>query len=569
MRTTVAVFLALALTTSAQQPPQAGGEQVFVTAIDVVADVRDANGKLPAGLKPGDFVVIEDGVERTVVGLDYLRAERIVGSIDTSAPAAPQGESSRPWQNVIYFETTLANGQGRVGAARQMMNHVDTLIQMGTVDVVFANPIPVALVRNSRDAAAIRAALEKVATSPGINQLAAHRRDYMRDVMNLSSVSALKSRAKQLEGSQVTMDMGKSGSTSRLRGEFDSSGAPQLNTLDSNSVRPYIDHEIRLINSFRESLMTWLSSYRRHVPRNLLVVTDGYDLDPVEFYAASSTNSAQMDLRAYVSQSTLGDSAERMAQTLAAAAWTTVSIPSDNNADGWVDDATVSAIGRVHASLNRQQGGTTKAFLIRPLDPLNAIAESTGGKVVSNSAHLGGVLESLDDRVKLTYQVDRKPDGKTRKIEVRARDKNLKVRTAHYATSATPESMAETRAVGLLKTATYTGDLSMESTVEWTATTGPKKSGTLRALTNVDLVKRLLPPGAKGQFRITLAVQLGKEAIVVNRAVSDYDLTEGVFRFRTPLDLPAKATALILVIEETTTGVWGSTRVTLPGAPAS
>ena len=572
----LAVFLAAAVAAFAQEIPQGGSQQVFVTAIDVVADVRDANGNLPPGLEPGDFVLTEDGVERTIVGVDYLRTERIVGAIDASAPdAAKRPDRRRPvWQNVLYFETTLANGPGRVAAAREMIKHVDQLVQMGTVDVVFANPTPRALVRNSRDAAAIRAALEQIATSSGINQLAAHRRDYIREVANLNSVSALKSRAAKQstpEGTPVqpVMDLSKGSTTSALRNEFDSTGTPQVNTMDMKSVRPYIDQEVRLIASFREGLMSWLSSYRRHVPRNLIMVTDGFDLDPVEFYGSVASPAAQVELRTWVSQSTLGDSAAQMADLLAAGAWTTVSIPSDNNADGWVDDATVSAIGRVHATLNRRQSGTTKAFLIRPLDPLNQIAEATGGKVVANSAQLGGVLDSLDDRIRLTYQVDRKPDGKTRKIEVRARDKNLKVRTARVAASASPDSIAEMRAIGLLKNAAYTGDLKTEGGIEWAAPAGPKKSGTLRAVSNVSVVKQILPPGAKGQFRITLAVQLGKEAVVVHRSFADYDLTEGVFRFRTPLDLPATTTGLVLVVEETTTGAWGSTRMDIPSTPAS
>src|SRR5688572_12553053 len=413
MRTLLAVILATALAVSGQQLPQAGSEQVFVTAIDVVADVRDAKGNLPAGLKPADFVVIEDGVERTVVGVEYLRAARLAGAIDTSAEpaAAPVGPRPR-WQNVIYFETTLANGPGRVSAAREMMKHIDTLIQMGTVDVVFANPIPTALVRNSRDAAAIRAALEKVASSSGNNQLAAHRREYLRDANNLRSISALKSRSSQKENAKVVMDYGTGSGApnptasggSSLRGEFDSTGEAHTATLDTNSLRPYIDQEVRMITSFRESLMAWLSSYRRHSPRNLLIVTDGFDLDPTEFYGGLSSKKAQMELKTYVSQSTLGTTATRMAESLAGGAWTTVSIPSDNNADGWVDDSTVSAIGRVHAGTVEKRNASPRAFLIRPLDPLNTIADTTGGKVVSNSAHLAGVLEGLDDRVKITYQ---------------------------------------------------------------------------------------------------------------------------------------------------------------------
>src|SRR5688500_13499235 len=584
MRRIASLFLAASLAVSAQEMPQGGSQQVFVTAIEIVADVRDASGNVPSGLTPADFVVIEDGVERAVVGVDYLRVERLAAAPGTApaAPATPATASAPPrWQNLIYFETTLANGTGRVSAAREMMKHVDALVAMGTVDVVFANPIPTPLVRNSRDAAAIRAALEKVATSGGSNQLAAQRREYLRDVSQLGSLEALKGRTKTqtpvLEYPSAGQPRQPSGGGANAptmntdaRNAFDGTTEGVHSTLNANKILPYIEQEVRFITHFRESLMAWLSSYRRHVPRNLLLVTDGFDLDPVEFYGASASNTARADLRKYVSQSTLGVSADRMAEALSAGAWTTVSIPSDNNADGWVDDSTVSGIGRM-GTYGKKSAGSPKAFFYRPHDPLNNIAEATGGKVVANSAQLPAVLASLDDRIKLTYQVDRKPDGKTRKIEVRSRKSNLKVRSARFAASASPDAVAEARAVGLLKSANYQGDLPTEGSVEWSAAAGPKKSGTLRAVTKIDLVKSLLPPGAKGQFRITLAVQMGKEAVVVNRAVPDSDMTEGVFRFRTPLDLPATATAIVLVIEETTTGVWGSTRVDIPPAtvPAS
>src|SRR5688500_13119223 len=87
MRTIGSLLLAAAFAATAQELPQAGGQQVYVTAVEVVADVRDAKGALPGNLKPTDFVIIEDGVERTVVGLDYLRAQRIAGAIDMSSPA--------------------------------------------------------------------------------------------------------------------------------------------------------------------------------------------------------------------------------------------------------------------------------------------------------------------------------------------------------------------------------------------------------------------------------------------------------------------------------------------------
>jgi hypothetical protein len=541
MRTMLGVVLLSTLCAVAQDPPRAGGEQVYVTAIEVVADVRNGEGKLPRNLKPGDFIVREDGVERTVVGLEYLdraREARTAGADAQVETGAAVSSDSALWQNVIYFETTLSQATGRINAAREMMKHVDTLVAMGTVDVVLANPSPVALVRNSRDPVAIRAALRKVASIAGINRLAAHRRDYLREVANITSLAYL---------------------TGQPR--------PRPGIVEPTNPRLYIDEEIAMISDFRQSLLAWLSFYPRHVPRNLLLVTDGFDVDPVEFYASSSLASeTKMALRGDDSHSTLAEASARMARWLAAGGWTTVSIPSDNNADGWVDDATISAIGRMHGGSGTQKNSSPKGLLIRPLDPLRSIAEATGGRIVANSGHLAASLEALDDRVKLTYQVDRQPDGKARRIEVVARDSNLKVRTAQLVTSSSPDDLANTRAIELLRSAVYRGDLPTEATIEWHDALA--KHGTLRAVTNVHLVKQFLPPNTKAQFRLTLAVQVANEAVVVNRVVPEHDITGAVLRFRTPLELPRTASAGVVVIEETTTGLWGSARLNLQGDAA-
>src|SRR5689334_1615879 len=115
MRPIICVLLC-AVTVSAQQAPVQvePPASVYVTAIDVVADVRDAAGKLPAGLTPDDFVVVEEGVERKVIGVDYLRAERPLApsaqpAESAVAPAAVPGQQ-KPWQTVLYFETGLSNG---------------------------------------------------------------------------------------------------------------------------------------------------------------------------------------------------------------------------------------------------------------------------------------------------------------------------------------------------------------------------------------------------------------------------------------------------------------------------
>lgn len=182
-------------------------------------------------------------------------------------------------------------------------------------------------------------------------------------------------------------------------------------------------------------------------------------------------------------------------------------------------------------------------------------AEETGGEVVANSGKIAAAMERIDDRLRITYQVDRQPDGKARKIELRARDKSLKVRSANWASSSTPDEMAEQRALAQLHEGAFIGDLPVEATVAWTTNTA-RKQGTLNVTSKI--------PGlpAKGDFRFTLAILVPPgEAFVTNRQLAGYRLSNGEFRLQTPLDLPPATSVVVISIEDTATGMWGSSRI--------
>src|SRR5688572_29665978 len=49
------------------------GERVEVHAIEVSANVRDASGQVPSDLEPEDFILLEDGKPRRIIGVELTR----------------------------------------------------------------------------------------------------------------------------------------------------------------------------------------------------------------------------------------------------------------------------------------------------------------------------------------------------------------------------------------------------------------------------------------------------------------------------------------------------------------
>lgn len=535
MRKTFVTLLVLLFAAAVRaQIPVHTEPEVFVTAIDVVADVRDASGKVPAGLTIADFAVLEDGSEMELIGLDYLRptpAPAAPASAAASTAPAAAAPSSADWQVVIYFETYLTSSSNRKRIADQLIKKVDELVRMGKVDVVLADPVPTSLLRNSRDPVAITAALRKAGKHPGASWLTSHRRDYY-----------------------VTKMMGNG-----------------FTTLPARIVLPYVEEEVKVIMFFRNSLLNWLSSYGRYSPRALIMAMEGFDLDPLTFYSDTVGVDEMMALQNYVDQTRFSDSMNRTGQALAAGGWTTISVPGDVQS-GWLDDTAMSGTGRIRSYLITGEAADMRpgprAFVYRPLEPLHVVAEATGGSVVSKLGKLGAAIDGLSDRIKLTYKVNRPPDSKVRNVVVRARRTDLKVRAGQWATSTTPEQMAEARAIALLPGGPG-GDLVVDASTKWDASVVDRRKGMLDLKTSIDSAIAVLPTQARPLVRITFAIQSeNKGAVLVNRLITDYGSSTGPFKYSVPLAIPNDPAVIIVVVEEINTGIWGYARLTVDKAPS-
>lgn len=536
MRAAALSLLLAAATVLAQQAPTFTEAPVYVTAIDLIAEVHDRAGNVPADLTPADFIVLEDGQEKPVIGVEYLKLEvpatkvalpaPVVADSSVPAPAAPVRSTASDWQIVVYFDCYLSSETNRRSAAQSIEKQLDDLTQLGTVEIVVADPDPALLLQATRDGAAIRAALHEVTTKHSRpNRLLRHRRRFI-DERELSA------------------------------GQGDARVVAFL--------RPYIAEEIQMMNRFRWGLNDWMSHYPRHTPRALMLISDGFELDPGVFYSQSIGSNASPQLLIQVQREAaeynLDRENEKTAELLASGGWITISTPGGFGAAGeWIDDASRSGVGRTRDLIRLGSAQTKPTFLINHnRQPLEHYADATGGAVLANASKLHDAVASLAQRVKITYQVARPPDGRVRKVEVKARRANLRVRTSQWASSTTAEEVASARVASLLRGRDERGDIPLKAKIEWvTKERGGRFGGLL--FVNADL-EELAPilRDAKPTFRVTIAARGGGQAFAVHRTVTEWDRASMSFAYSAPITAPNGKISIAVSVEELGTGAWGA-----------
>ncbi|HEX8153295.1 MAG TPA: hypothetical protein VF698_09230, partial [Thermoanaerobaculia bacterium] len=281
MRTAVAVVLLLVfpLTLVAQQQPF--GEQLHVTAIEVTAEVTDAQGRTPGDLQPADFVIIEDGVERQVKAVEYLSGVTGDATVDgtqvadatpaaepAAAPkAAPAVTAAKPWDILIYIDFDLSGRRTIRDAVRALAAQAPRMAKTGRVEVVVADPSPRRLLAPSNDPEAIARALSFTEALNPADRLTHIRKQFLE---NLNDKIARKDE-------------------------------PKFAGL--NDTRMPISEEGMLIRNFLGRLGTYLGGYHREGSRALFLVSDGYDVDPSDFYAPTlppPSGASALDVRAKV-----------------------------------------------------------------------------------------------------------------------------------------------------------------------------------------------------------------------------------------------------------------------------
>lgn len=489
-----------ALAQETAPPPQAPAASTV--PVELTVQVLDAKGEFPrATLQPSDFTVVEDSQPRTVSGISPL---------------------SQPWRIVIYVDRMLTGSRTLRAAAGSLAERAPELAQLGTVELIVAEPQPRVVLAPTQNVKAIDEALSKL-------WLGAEGRDDIRVLRQ------------------------------RFRDEKGMEGTDPYDRMTE-----VVEAETRLVRRQQDALAEWLVAQEGRGPRALFLVSDGFDVDPAKFYR-KELSLAKTDEEEPTG--TLEKVALETAQTAAALGWTAFPLP--------VGDASLPDLRRVQRRGTPQVpvGGSVRIgkkndeinktpslpALLAANEPLTWLAEATGGEVVLQSPNVVTVLARLRSRLALHYDAPRELDGRPHAVEVKTTRPDLTVRARRWEVEGIPEAVAAARARRLLDGEEDGSGIEISARLSVSEAAEPGQPGIL------DL--RIENPDIRGPLRLTLA---GPEGTSWHHLLTDKDLagTEpNVYRVPVPLEADAETAAV--TVAPLASGPWGGLVVTLSEGSAA
>ena len=512
-------------------------ERIDVSAIEVPVVVRDAKGSVPANLTASDFVLLEDGKPQQIIGLTYP-VQAISPAPVAANPAAPLAKESVPtekrWQVVIYIQQTLSSTRGLSETLKMLVSHAGELTALGDVQIVGdegENPHVIASPTHDTDTLR-RTLLDLVPTIRGLEEITRLRSQYVS------------------EAGPIIKILPQPQSPSRPAG---------------NSTRALATARLEalIVRARQDAMLRWTARYSEPGrPHALFVVTSGYDLEPRYFYGASdgSTDSELVKLSSASRQ-------VEIAQAMAASGWTILSFAPEwmENASSPIFDVTNSGRGRVN-DFKSSGGGTIptpSGLNVRPLQPLQMMAEETGGSLQTNPSKLSNDLDQLANRLVLTYQLHRPRDGRAHRIEVRSLRAGLSVRAQRVVVSGTPEALSLARATLVASEEGERGELPVRCTVRQLSVSkdGTEMTSQLIGQVGLSPIEAVRAGLTAATLRFSVSVRT-KDAppVTVSKRMENLDLSTKA-AWSIDFQLHHRPDAVIgIVAEELATGAWGATK---------
>ena len=538
-------------------PPAARGD-VDVTAITVLLTATDSNGRPVAGLEPTSLEINEDGVPVTILGLEAIvtagrNPATLQGADETSTSTAPVAADQAPMPVAIYIDRRLS-GTAEVGPAlRALAEDADWLTSLGPVDVAVADGTLSTILAGSTDPEELRRVLADLEhEGAGQHVIERIRSRFLRDIRILPDRTEGLTRSE--DGALSVMNRIQAGEEPQ---ELERSKVV-------NAARSSIFEEDGNLRLSAEHLSEWALTSPTTPPRLLLVVGGGFDEDPVDFYLpfverAESQNvgAAHEDFKRFRQSERIG----AVGRDLAAAGW--LVIPVAGRSSGKQAGAADTGGGdRFQAFLSAASDVSlapqAEWLLLDPIGAQRHLAAPSGGDVVMASAGLDSLIDTTAGWYRLSYQVDRPPDGAQHRLSAVSSAPGIELKISEVVASETSEGQAAVRLRRLLRGSSEAGSLPLSLTV------GPSKPAAegvsvadVSAALDLGSIAPLFDAAHPRPLRVSVAVISGTEIAFVQHTVETVTGPIAGWRYAFPLQWPAGPARLATIVEDLESGAWG------------
>ena len=538
-----------------------GRGQVEVTAVNVLFAAEDAAGRPITDLTAVELSVAEDGSPVRVLGL--TPAPRGLLETTEARPAGEEPAAARPALTgegtpvAVYVDSRLSGSAEIVGALEALAERAEWLASLGPVDVVVADQEITTVLQAENDPAAIRTSLAGLAKQPaGRHAIELIRTRFLRDIRKYPD---------RLTPDDPQADDPNSGLMARLqRGE-----EPQ--ELERSKVltaaRGAVFEEDAVLRQAMGRVSDWALAAPMARPRLLLVVGAGFDEDPVDFYLpfverleTQHSGTAREDFKRYRQS----ERVEQVGLDLAASGWLVVPVAT-RTAGAQAVSADQGGGDRFQAFLSAQpdaiRTSSAEWLLLDPLGSQRHLAAPSGGEVAVGAKGLDRLIDTSAGWYRLSYQIDRPPDGLNHQLTVSSTRPGTQVRTTSVIASETLEGEAAARVRRLLRGPAETGDLGVEVAVgERTSVKDKRVAADVVVSMSFDAIAPLLEEGERS-IRVSVGVLAGdNEPFILHRTES---VGATAWRYTIPLQWPAGPAELAVVVEDLGSGAWGGATANL------
>jgi hypothetical protein len=334
------------------------------------------------------------------------------------------------------------------------------------------------------------------------------------------------------------------------------------------AARSSIFEEDALLTRTMARMNDWALGLPSIGPRLLFLVGTGFDEDPIDFYLyflETKEPSLAAAARAEFLRYNQATRVLSVGRELAAAGWMVVPV-AIRVAGTMRSSAEFGGGEKFQAFLtdSDNEGGylrDVEFMLLDPLGPQQHLAEASGGQVVMGGRGLDKLISESSGWYRLTYQVDRAPDGVLHEVVVTSNRSGVKVESTDVVVSGTSEGRAAMRLRRLLDDPTLIGELPVRVEIgEPRSADGDKIIADLTVIVDFAPIAPLFAKDGKRVLRFSVAVRDDAGGTSIHHQLVTAVGAVGGMRYEVPVQWRKKEPSdVAVVVEDLGSSAWGGT----------